>query len=75
MYTKNSLVSQLTFQVTFLFFRYHRIGLLVLFLHDVCDVFLELAKLFVAFKTRGGKYCIVSDILAGINFCIFTLSW
>ncbi|XP_074613865.1 ceramide synthase 1-like [Acropora palmata] len=55
--------------------RYHRIGLLVLFLHDVCDVFLELAKLFVAFKTRGGKYCIVSDVLAGINFCIFTLSW
>ena len=56
-------------------FRYHRIGVLVLFLHDVNDVFLEFCKLCVAFKTRNGKYHIVPDILSNVGFLCFTFLW
>lgn len=55
--------------------RYHRIGILVLFLHDVCDVFLEFAKLCVALKLRDGKYHLIPDVLGGVSFTFFTLSW
>ncbi|CAH3171444.1 unnamed protein product [Porites evermanni] len=55
--------------------RYHKIGVLVLFLHDVNDVFLEFGKLCVAFKTRNGKYHLLPDILGSVTFLCFTLLW
>lgn len=60
---------------SFCHFRYHRIGLIVLFLHDLNDVFLEFSKLCVAFKTRNGKYCRISDILSAVGFVFFVSSW
>ena len=58
-----------------LHFRYHRIGILVLFLHDVNDIFLEFSKLCVSFKSRGGKYHVMSDILSGVGFLTFASLW
>lgn len=56
-------------------FRYHKIGVLVLFLHDVNDVFLEFGKLCVAFRIRRGKYHPLPDILSSVTFLCFTLLW
>ena len=69
------LMSLILFMCSFCHFRYHRIGLVVLFLHDLNDVFLEFSKLCVAFKTRNGKYCRTSDILSAVGFVSFVSSW
>ena len=66
---------QTVFFSLFFHFRYHKIGVLVLFLHDVNDVFLEFGKLCVAFKTRNGKYHLLPDILGSVTFLCFTLLW
>lgn len=55
--------------------RYHKMGSLVLFLHDVSDVFLELTKINVYMKSRGHGYHKWSDHLATLAFIFFTLSW
>ncbi|XP_078360160.1 ceramide synthase 1-like [Oculina patagonica] len=55
--------------------RYHRMGLLVLFLHDINDVILEFTKLCVAFKSRGGKYHVIPDILSTGGFLTFASLW
>ncbi len=48
------------------FFRSFRAGTVILALHDVSDIFMELAKLF--------KYC-RSELGASICFGLFVLSW
>ena len=58
-----------------LHFRYYRIGVLVLFLHDINDVILEFTKLCVAFKSRGGKYHLVPDIFSIVGFLSFASLW
>lgn len=55
--------------------RYHKIGLLVLFVHDVTDVCLEFTKVNVYFKNRGGKYYLVHEILSNIGFVAFAGAW
>ncbi|KAL9985158.1 hypothetical protein ACROYT_G007528 [Oculina patagonica] len=54
---------------------YYRIGVLVLFLHDVNDVILEFNKLCVAFKSRGRKYHVIPDILSIVGFLSFASLW
>ncbi|XP_029469869.1 ceramide synthase 1 [Rhinatrema bivittatum] len=56
-------------------FRYHNIGLLVLFLHDVNDIQLEFTKLNVYFKNRGGHYHRLNDIISDVGLIIFSGSW
>ncbi|XP_030073561.1 ceramide synthase 1 [Microcaecilia unicolor] len=56
-------------------FRYHNIGLLVLFLHDVNDIQLEFTKLNVYFKNRGGSYHQLNDFISNISCIIFSVSW
>lgn len=58
-----------------LHFRYYRIGVLVLFLHDVNDVILEFTKLCVAFKSRGRKYHVIPDVLSIVGFLSFASLW
>ena len=58
-----------------LHFRYHRVGVLVIFLHDVNDIFLEFSKLCLGFKSRGGKYHIIPDILSIMGFLSFASLW
>ncbi|KAM8962018.1 ceramide synthase 1 [Pelodytes ibericus] len=78
---KDSIVMILHHVVTFTLitfsyaFRYHNIGILVLFLHDVNDIQLEFTKLNVYFKNRGGKYHRVNDIISDIGCIIFSFSW
>uniref|UniRef100_A0A671SHE6 Ceramide synthase 1-like n=1 Tax=Sinocyclocheilus anshuiensis TaxID=1608454 RepID=A0A671SHE6_9TELE len=52
-------------------FRYHNIGILVLFLHDINDVQLEFTKLNVYFKTRGGKEYLINDLVCSCYLCRF----
>ncbi|KAJ7321491.1 Ceramide synthase 1 [Desmophyllum pertusum] len=55
--------------------RYYKIGVVVLFLHDVSDVVLECTKLCLAAKSRGGKYRIIPDILSIVGFLSFASLW
>ncbi|XP_068127380.1 ceramide synthase 1 [Hyperolius riggenbachi] len=56
-------------------FRYHNIGILVLFHHDINDILLEFSKLNVYFKTRGGTYHSVNGIITDIGSVLFSVSW
>ncbi|KAJ1085632.1 hypothetical protein NDU88_005762 [Pleurodeles waltl] len=56
-------------------FRYHNIGILVLFLHDVNDIQLEFTKLNVYFKNRGGSYHHLNDIISNLGCVSFSISW
>nr|XP_005505526.2 ceramide synthase 1 isoform X1 [Columba livia] len=56
-------------------FRYHNVGILVLFLHDVNDIQLEFTKLNVYFKHRGGVYHRLNDIISNIGCLTFSVSW
>jgi len=51
---------------------YYRIGVLVLFMHDISDVFLEASKLFLYSEA---KLPVVKIPLADIGFVIFALSF
>lgn len=53
--------------------RYHKIGLLVLFLQDIGDIVLEAAKTAFYFKVRGGKEHAVPEYFANFFFAIFTI--
>ncbi|XP_053312166.1 ceramide synthase 1 [Spea bombifrons] len=78
---KDSIVMILHHLVTFTLitfsyaFRYHNIGILVLFLHDVNDIQLEFTKINVYFKTRGEKYHRTNDIISDIGCVTFSFSW
>ncbi|XP_046527022.1 ceramide synthase 1 isoform X1 [Equus quagga] len=56
-------------------FRYHNVGILVLFLHDISDVQLEFTKLNVYFKSRGGSYHRLHALAADLGCLSFSLSW
>ncbi|XP_017558087.1 ceramide synthase 1 [Pygocentrus nattereri] len=56
-------------------FRYHNIGILVLFLHDINDIQLEFTKLNVYFKNRGGSYYLLNDILSNMGSVSFSITW
>ncbi|KAI7791064.1 ceramide synthase 1 [Triplophysa rosa] len=56
-------------------FRYHNIGVLVLFLHDINDIQLEFTKVNVYFKTRGGKEHFINDVLSNIGVVSFSITW
>ncbi|XP_035204280.1 ceramide synthase 1 [Oxyura jamaicensis] len=56
-------------------FRYHNVGILVLFLHDVNDVQLEFTKLNVYFKHRGGVYHRLNDVISNVGCLTFSISW
>ncbi|XP_019857335.1 PREDICTED: ceramide synthase 1-like [Amphimedon queenslandica] len=55
--------------------RFHLIGLLVLFIHDIGDVTLEVSKTIVYFKTRNGVDHALPKFLADIGFAFFTIQW
>lgn len=55
--------------------RYHNIGILVLFLHDINDIQLEFTKVNVYFKTRGGKEYLINDVLSNMGSISFSITW
>ncbi|CAK8677886.1 unnamed protein product [Clavelina lepadiformis] len=56
-------------------FRYVHLGMLVLFLHDLNDVFLQATKLAVYYKSKGGTWATVCDVLSSVGFVLFGTSW
>lgn len=58
------------------FNRYHKIGLLVLFVHDITDIWLEIAKSLHYMSIRkGGRKCPGWETAANCAFFIFVLCW
>ena len=55
--------------------RYHNVGILVLFLHDISDVQLEFTKLNVYFKSRGGSHHRLHALASDLGCLSFCLSW
>jgi len=62
--------------INFFFFSYHKIGLLVLFVHDITDIWLELTKVlhYLATRADGRQYPLWETAATGC-FIMFTLSW
>ena len=56
-------------------YRFHVIGLLVLFVQDFGDISLELSKCILYFKVRDGVECKFTDNLSNVSFGVFTLQW
>ncbi|XP_034035728.1 ceramide synthase 1 isoform X1 [Thalassophryne amazonica] len=56
-------------------FRYHNIGILVLFLHDINDIQLEFTKLNIYLKSRGGGYHLLNDVLSNMGSISFSITW
>lgn len=55
--------------------RYHNVGILVLFLHDINDIQLEFTKLNVYLKSRGGGYYLLNDVLSNMGSVSFSITW
>uniref|UniRef100_A0A3P9J3W1 Ceramide synthase 1 n=1 Tax=Oryzias latipes TaxID=8090 RepID=A0A3P9J3W1_ORYLA len=56
-------------------FRYHNVGILVLFLHDINDIQLEFTKVNIYLKSRGGGYHLLNDVLSNLGSVSFSVSW
>lgn len=63
------------YTVCFLPLRYHNVGILVLFLHDINDIQLEFTKLNVYLKSRGGGYYLLNDVLSNMGSVSFSITW
>ena len=61
--------------LTQLFHRFHKIGLMVLFLHDIGDIMLEMSKTVVYCKFRGKQERPYIETAANILFLLFTFQW
>ncbi|KAM7538502.1 hypothetical protein Aperf_G00000061795 [Anoplocephala perfoliata] len=62
--------------LSFSFFaKFHRVGLLVLFLHDISDVLLESGKFLIAIRSRYPEYANTLEYIANGVFAIFVISW
>ena len=55
--------------------RYYKVGIVIIFLFDIADVWLELTKVAVYLKDRNGKYYAVFDYISIAGFVIFGCSW
>ncbi|CAF0754186.1 unnamed protein product [Didymodactylos carnosus] len=55
--------------------RYHKVGLLVLFAHDITDIWLELTKLLHYLSRQNGKDCPNWELAATCTFIMFTICW
>lgn len=57
------------------FHRYHNIGVLVLFLHDINDIQLEFTKLNVYLKNSGWTYKFINEIISTVGCVSFSVTW
>ena len=63
-------------QLNFHCYSYHKIGLLVLFVHDITDIWLELAKaLHYMVSRKGGRECPRWELAGNTCFGVFLLCW
>ena len=50
-------------------------GLVVLFLHDIADVFLEFTKVVKCFQNRGRSKKSVHSFVTSLGFVFFASAW
>jgi ceramide synthetase len=55
--------------------RYHKIGVLVLFVHDITDILLEFTKLNVYLKNRHKKVYVIHEYASNVGFAVFAIAW
>ncbi|CAF0836893.1 unnamed protein product [Brachionus calyciflorus] len=55
--------------------RYHKIGILVLFVHDITDILLEFTKCNVHLKKRNKKFYPIHETISNYGFGAFTFAW
>lgn len=55
--------------------RFHKVGILVLFVHDATDILLEFSKCNIYLKNRGGKFYSVHENISNIGFVAFLSAW
>ena len=51
--------------------RFHVVGVLLIFIHDIGDVFLEGSKCFNYFKVQDGRPNKCAEMIANIGFLLF----
>ncbi|XP_008578375.1 PREDICTED: ceramide synthase 1 isoform X3 [Galeopterus variegatus] len=56
-------------------FRYHNVGILVFFLHDISDVLLEFTKLNIYFRSCSGSHHRLHALVADLGCLSFCFSW
>ena len=56
-------------------YRYHKNGILVLFMHDVADILLEFTKCNVYMKKRNGRIYSIHEYVSNVGFVAFALVW
>ena len=73
---KNKAESDFLRRAAALFFSYHKIGLLVLFVHDITDIWLELTKVlhYLSMRANGTQSLFWESAATG-SFIIFTFCW
>lgn len=49
------------------------IGVYLIFIHDIGDVFLEASKSFVYFKEQNGRPNKVAELCANVSFSMFAI--
>ena len=54
--------------------RYHKIGILVVFVHDVTDILLEFTKCNMYLKNRNKKYYSFHEYVANFGFVSFAVA-
>jgi sphingoid base N-stearoyltransferase len=55
--------------------RYHKIGLMVIFVHDITDILLEFTKCNVYLRKRNGRTYNIHEHISNICFGFFTIVW
>ena len=55
--------------------RYHKIGLLVMFFHDISDVIMEFSKINYYIKNRNKKFYFIHDWISKIGLACFSVTW
>lgn len=55
--------------------RYHKIGVLVIFVHDITDILLEFTKCNVYLKDINKRFKCLHEFISNVSFVIFTISW
>ncbi|KAL3317867.1 Ceramide synthase 1, partial [Cichlidogyrus casuarinus] len=57
------------------FMMFYKIGILVLYVHDVTDILMEFAKMNAYLRNRDGKVYMIHEYIANVAFAIFTAAW
>uniref|UniRef100_A0A8C4PXZ9 Ceramide synthase 1 n=1 Tax=Eptatretus burgeri TaxID=7764 RepID=A0A8C4PXZ9_EPTBU len=56
-------------------FRYHNVGIVVFFLHDITDILLEFSKINIYLKQHDGQYQHIYKFLADVSSAGFGVTW